>query len=567
MSVRKKTLIISGLSLVALALVLQAMIRRDIHAQGRAATIHSIIAPMMAVCIVGLASYALVERVLLSRLAQLSARVRDIAASADASARVSMAGTDELSALARAFNQILAAIAHAEEVIRHQACHDALTGLPTRTLFEEGLRAAMEQAGRHGRSMATLVFDLDRFKLVNDAFGHAVGDRLLKQAAGRLRECVRASDMTCRLGGDEFAILLPDIEGREEAARVADRILQVFRRPFYIDGHETHVSASIGISLYPADGLPDQGAEPSVLLQRAEGALREVKRQGRNGFQLHSPLLQRGSQGSLLLENELHHALPRGELALHYQPEVEVETGRIVALEGLLRWNHPEHGLLEARDFIEMAEEAGLIHVIGEWVLGEACAQAGLWQMGNTGLPLPRVAVNLSGGEFHAEDLAKRVDSVLRGTGLSADLLELEISERALTWNVERSIAIMQELKERGVHLALDDFGLGQSSLAHMKLFPIDTLKIDQSFVRGIIRDSDDRAIVEAIIAMAHALNLRIVAEGVETEEQFAFLTARGCHAMQGYLFSRPVAATGLLEPLREQCWRAAEMHRSRAGG
>ncbi len=436
----------------------------------------------------------------------------------------------------------------AEEIIRRQAHYDALTELPNRALFEDRLGQALAQARREGRMVGVLYLDLDRFKMVNDTLGHALGDQVLKDAGARLKSCLRAGDTVCRLGGDEFAVLLPDIEDPRDAARVAGKIIVASRRPFHLEGHEMHVSTSMGVSTYPSDGR-----EAKVLLQKGDTALYEAKQQGRNRFLFHTSRLGGQAKQRLELENELRRAVEQGEFALHYQPQVEIETGRTVALEALLRWQHPKRGMLPAAKFIEVAEEAGLMESIGEWVLREACAQAKAWQAEEACDPALRVAVNLSGRELHIEDLAKRVSAILAEAGLGPESLELEISERAVMLNVEASIAVMQELKEQGVHLALDDFGLGHSSLIHMKPFPIDSLKIDQSFIRDVTSDANDRAIVDAIIAMARALDLRIIAEGVETEEQLAFLRARGCYAMQGYLHSRPLTADAVCELLRGQ--------------
>jgi len=436
----------------------------------------------------------------------------------------------------------------AEEIIRRQAHYDALTELPNRVLFEDRLGVALAQARREGRMFGVLYLDLDRFKMVNDTLGHALGDQVLKDAGARLKSCLRASDTVCRLGGDEFAVLLPDIGDPRDAARVAGKIIVAFRRPFHLEGHEMYISTSIGISIYPSDGR-----EAKVLLQKGDAALYEAKQQGRNRFLFHTSRLEGRAQQRLALENELRRAIDGRQLILHYQPEVEIDTGRIISLEALLRWQHPKRGILAAAEFIEVAEEAGLMESIGEWVLREACAQARAWQEEEACDPGLRVAVNLSGREFHTENLANRVRAILAAAGLGPESLELEISERAVMLNVEASVAAMQELKEQGVYLALDDFGLGHSPLIHMKLFPIDTLKIDRSFIRDVTSDANDQAIVEAILAMARALDLRIIAEGVETEEQLAFLRARGCYGMQGYLHNSPLTAEAVCELLRAE--------------
>ena len=527
------------------ALIARAAIRREIYAQGRATMLYMVVTLLVATLVLGLASYSLLELAVLRRLVRLSASVKAIGASRDSSARLTVQGRDELSALASDINDMLTGIARAQEVIRHQAHHDALTELPNRVLFAARLGAALTEAQRNGQMLAVLLLDLDRFKMVNDTLGHDVGDRLLKEAGDRLRSCLRSEDIACRLGGDEFVALLPGITHRRQVASVGSRILNVFGRPFDMEGHEMHVSASIGVSLYPADG-----EDPTVLLRKADTALYEAKQRGRNALAFHSPELEGQAQERLALENELHHALERGEFVLQYQPEFELGTGRIIALEALLRWRHPRRGLLDAGQFIAVAEEAGLMESIGQWVLREACRQAAAWRQDGLLHDPPRMAVNLSGREFHVEYLAEMVGASLEHTGLRPESLELEISEHAVMQNVERSIEIMQELRERGVRITLDDFGLGHSSLIHVKQFPIDSLKIDRAFIRDVAADVNDQAIVQAVIAMARALGLTIVAEGVETEEQMAFLRGCGCYAVQGYLLSPPLAAEAVTELL-----------------
>jgi diguanylate cyclase (GGDEF)-like protein len=527
------------------ALIARATIPRDIYAQGRATMLYMLVTLLVATLVLGLASYALLELAVLRRLVRLSASVKAIGASQDSSARLTVKGRDELSVLAADINEMLTGIAHAQDVIRYQAHHDALTELPNRVLFAARLGAALTEARRNGQMLAVLLLDLDRFKMVNDTLGHDVGDRLLKEAGDRLRSCLRGEDIACRLGGDEFVALLPGITHRRQASSVASRILNVFGRPFHMEGHEMHVSTSIGISLFPADG-----EDPTVLLRKADTALYEAKQRGRNAFGFHTPELEGQAQERLTLENELHHALERGEFVLQYQPEFELETGRIIAVEALLRWRHPRRGLLDAGQFIAVAEEAGLIEPIGQWVIKEACAQAAAWHQEGLLDDAPRVAVNLSGREFHVEYLAEMVSASLEYTGLRPESLELEISEHAVMQNVERSIEIMRELSKQGVRITLDDFGLGHSSLVHVKQFPIDSLKIDRAFIRDVAADVNDQAIVQAIIAMARALGLTIVAEGVETEAQMALLRAWGCYAVQGYLLSPPLAAEAITELL-----------------
>ena len=431
----------------------------------------------------------------------------------------------------------------AERIIRRQAHYDALTDLPNRIMFEDRLGATLAAARAREDMVAVLFLDLDRLKLVNDSFGHAHGDQVLKQSAQRIKLVLRPGDVVARLGGDEFAASLGGIGSPKDAAAVAWRVLAALRSPFEIDGDEVHVTVSIGISLYPTDGTTS-----SALLRNADAAMYEAKKQGRNRLYFHTAGMTEEAHQRITLENDLRQATGRGELELRYQPQIEIETGRVIAVEALLRWRHPERGMLVPADFLGVAQESGLIDGIGEWVLRTACAQAKVWESQRVHDPTPRVAVNLSGREFRREGLADMVASCLAEAGLEAGLLELEISESAMTWNVERSIGIMRELKELGTQIALDDFGLGHSSLIDLKRFPADALKIDQSFIRDLMKDDGQQAIVEAIIAMARSLGVRTVAEGVETDEQLALLRRRECHAVQGYLYSRPLSAEDLIE-------------------
>ncbi len=431
----------------------------------------------------------------------------------------------------------------AEQIIRRQAYYDALTDLPNRIMFEDRLGATLAAVRVRGDMVAVLFLDLDRLKLVNDSFGHAHGDQVLKQAAQRIKLVLRPGDMVARLGGDEFAASLRGIRSPKDAAAVAWRVLAALRSPFEIDGDEVHVTVSVGISLYPADGTTS-----SALLRKADAAMYEAKKQGRNRLHFHTEGMTEEARQRIALEHDLRQATGRGEFELRYQPQIEIETGRVIAVEALLRWRHPERGMLVPADFLGVAQESGLIDEIGEWVLRTACAQAKVWESQRAHDPAPRVAVNLSAREFRREGLADMIAACLAEAGLEARLLELEISESAMTWNVERSIGIMRELKELGLQIALDDFGLGHSSLIDLKRFPADALKIDQSFIRDLMKDDGQQAIVEAIIAMARSLGLRTVAEGVETDDQLALLRRRECYAVQGYLYSRPLSAEDLVE-------------------
>jgi len=434
----------------------------------------------------------------------------------------------------------------AEETINHLAYYDALTGLPNRALFNDRLAMALVQAQRHQRKLAVLFLDLDRFKTINDTLGHAMGDRLLQGVAQRLTSCVREGDTVARLGGDEFMLLLPGIEHVEDVAKIVQRVLEVLKPSFNFDGQEFHITSSIGIALYPNDS-----EDAEALLKNADTALHRAKEQGRNNYQFYIPSMNATSFERLILENNLRRALERKEFVLYYQPQVSLLTKRIVGMEALLRWQHPELGLVPPRKFIPLAEETGLIGSLGEWVLQTACAQNKAWQ--EVGFPPLRVAVNLSAHLFRQQGLVETVARVLKETRLNPHYLELEVTEGTLMENAEATVSTLRKLKEMGVHLSIDDFGTGYSSLSYLRRFPIDTLKIDQSFVWDISSDPDDATIARLIIAMAHSLKLKVVAEGVETEEQLSFLRFHQCDELQGYLFSKPVPAEAFTQLLQEE--------------
>jgi diguanylate cyclase (GGDEF)-like protein/PAS domain S-box-containing protein len=424
----------------------------------------------------------------------------------------------------------------AERQIAYQACHDALTGLPNRTLFYDRLIQELARARRHdGRRLAVLFLDLDQFKVVNDTLGHAAGDRLLIEIAGRLRQTVRESDTVARIGGDEFTFLLPGIDRAEDAARTAQKILEAVSRPLEIDGHRLYVTTSIGISLYPADG-----EEAEALLSSADIAMYRAKDLGRNGFQLSNPAMNAKSVARLTLERDLRMAIERGEFTLVYQPQADVVSGRTVGVEALVRWNHPQRGLVLPGEFIAIAEETRLILPLGEWVLRTACEQARRWQAGG-GPPL-RVAVNLSALQFRQRDLAGTVQTILGESGIAPGSLVIEITESAAMLDAELTIDVLSELREMGLRIAIDDFGTGHASLAYLKQFPIDTLKIDRSFVSDMEASREGAAIVTAIIGLAHGLGLEVLAEGVESESQLCRLAACGCDEYQGFLISTPLA-------------------------
>ena len=424
----------------------------------------------------------------------------------------------------------------AEDQIKELAYHDALTGLPNRLLFHDRLSVAVAQAHRSASRLAILFLDLDRFKVINDSLGHSLGDRLLREVAERLQLAVRQGDTVARLGGDEFILLLPGIGRAEDAAKVAEKILETLKHPVRLQSRELFVTASIGISLYPEDGL-----DPESLIKNADTAMYRAKEQGRDNFQLYTRAMNEMAVERLGLESSLRKALHGGQLVLHYQPLLDLTTGKVHGVEALLRWNHPERGLVLPGEFLNLAEITNLIVPMGPWTLRTACAQARAWQ--EDGHPALTVAVNLSARQFQQPDLVAQVRRALDETGLPPSSLDLEVTETHAMQNAEATILTLRELKRIGVRISIDDFGIGYSSLSYLKRLPIDTLKIDQSFVRDITTDPDDAAIATAVIALAHTLKLQVVAEGVETQEQLEFLAARQCDRMQGYLFSRPLPA------------------------
>lgn len=426
-----------------------------------------------------------------------------------------------------------------EALLQYLASHDQLTRLPNRNRFLEQLTAEIARAARYEYKIGVLFIDLDRFKNVNDTLGHDFGDSLLVAVAERFRATLREVDMVARLGGDEFTAILSEIKSPQEAAASAQRLLNSLKTPIVINGQEIFAGASIGISIFP-----DNGTETKELLRNADVAMYRAKEMGKNTFQFFSQGITASSVERLLLENHLRRAAERGEFILHYQPVIDIENLRIVGMESLIRWDRPESGPVSPATFIPLAEESGLIVPIGDWVLETACRAArALHQSGHAGL---RVAVNLSPKQFRHRELAQTIADTLAKTGLAARHLELEITESSVMENPDAAVRTMHMLKEMGVHLSIDDFGTGYSSLSKLKHFPISTLKVDQSFVKDIPLDEDNAAIASAIIAMGQRLRLSLVAEGVETVDQLAFLRERGCPYAQGYLFSRPVPAEQL---------------------
>ena len=434
----------------------------------------------------------------------------------------------------------------AEDRVQYLATHDGLTGLPNRALFGQLVNLAVESARRRHSKIAVLFIDLDRFKTINDSLGHDAGDVLLREMASRFRDCLRGSDVVARLGGDEFVVLLSEVSGQAQAALVAKLLLSAAMRPVEIHQQECRVTASIGICLHPLPGQDDQ-----AVMRNADLAMYAAKEEGKNTYQFYCPAMQARTTGRLAIETQLRHALERNELSLQYQAKVQLDTDTITGVEALLRWNHSELGAVSPVQFIPVAEETGLIATIGRWVLQTACEQNAQWL--RDGLPPVRICVNLSLRQLEDPSLVKDIQSALAQSGLPAHLLELELTESMIMHNVERAVSVLTNIKKLGVRLAIDDFGTGYSSLAQLKRFPIDTLKVDRSFIREITHDPGDRAITEAIIAMGKTLSLTIVAEGVETPEQKAFLRGRGCDEMQGYYFSTPVRPEEFAALLRQQ--------------
>ena len=422
----------------------------------------------------------------------------------------------------------------AESHLRHMAHHDSLTDLPNRTLLRDRLQRELARGRRGDRLFALHFLDLDRFKAVNDALGHHLGDRLLQEVGTRLSETVRAEDTVARLGGDEFAILQTEVGNVEEAGQLATRIIDVVTRPFMCDGHEIAISASIGITLHPKDG-----GDVEELLRNADLAMYRAKEEGRNGYRYFAADMDIHAREAIVLEADLRNALGGDQFVLHYQPQVNLRTGRIVGAEALLRWERPGWGLLRPGEFLPLAEENGLIVAINTWVLREACAQAVVWQ--KAGLPALRMAVNLSPVQFRKQDVHQLVVQALEDTGLDPELLELELTEGILMQDPEAAAETLRRLRLLGIRFSIDDFGTGYSSLSYVKSFPVDRLKIDQSFVRNLTSDPSDGAIVRAIINLGHSLKLDVLAEGVETAEQLAQLTLERCDEIQGYFISHPL--------------------------
>jgi diguanylate cyclase (GGDEF)-like protein/PAS domain S-box-containing protein len=424
-----------------------------------------------------------------------------------------------------------------EEHLMYMAHYDLLSRLPNRTLFQDRLAQGIAQSKREGWITAVVFIDLDRFKVINDTLGHGAGDKLIVAVAQRVSDTVRSGDTVGRLGGDEFALILQNLGRGQDAGVVAHKVIQVLAEPFDVEGHEIFVTASIGITLYPIDS-----EIPEALLKNADSAMYRAKQLGRNNFQFYTMEMNARSGENLHLENSLRHALNREEFLLHYQPKADVRTGRIIGVEALMRWQHPEFGMVSPGKFIPLLEETGLIVPAGEWVVRAACEQLRVWQ--REGLQAVPISVNVSGRQFQHKDLVQSITGIITDAGIDPGLIELELTESSLMTNPHEANILLHSLKEFGLQISVDDFGTGYSSLAYLKRFRIDTLKIDRSFVQDVTHDNDDAAIVRAVITLAHSLKLNVVAEGVETEEQLEFLINNGCDQIQGYLLSVPLPAS-----------------------
>jgi diguanylate cyclase (GGDEF)-like protein/PAS domain S-box-containing protein len=447
-----------------------------------------------------------------------------------------------------------------EEQMKELVYRDPLTDLPNRRLFEDRLAIALAQAHRYRHRLAVIFVDLDRFKQINDTLGHAAGDELLRAVAKRLMSCVREGDTVARLAGDEFTLLLPGIHYAEDVATISRKLTDGLRKPFTIDGHEVRVTSSGGIALYPEDGESEE-----ALVRSADTAMYRAKERGRDNFQLFSPAMAEKALERRTLEQGLRRALEKREMTLHYQPCLQLATGRVVGVEALLRWQRPELGLLMPKDFIALADFTGVLLSVGPWVLETACRQAKEWQ--RRGSRKLRMMVNMSAYELQQPDLVANVEKALAASELEPDTLHLEIPEGYAMQNVDRAVGALRALRDLGVHLAIDGFGAGFSSLAHLRRLPVDALKIDLSFVRGATTDPDDASVVTAVIAVAHSLGLRVVAQGVETDAQVTLLRSLDCDEVQGFLWSAPLPAAECEPLLAAGALPATALKREGSGG
>jgi diguanylate cyclase (GGDEF)-like protein len=448
------------------------------------------------------------------------------------------------SRLAARTASLVRSLSHANRQLHHLALHDSLTRLPNRSLLEDRIGQAITAGQRSGKRFALMFLDLDRFKTINDSLGHHYGDKLLQSVAERLTQSVRAGDTVARLGGDEFVVLLGEVATPTVAASIAQKLVDTLALPIAVEGQAQNVSVSVGVSMFP-----DDGASLRELMSNADSAMYHAKKMGRGNYQFFAPEMNAAAGARLALEQALRRALDKGEFELHYQPKVDVASGEVHAMEALVRWRSPERGLVPPGEFIAVSEEIGLIIPLGAWVLREACRQNRAWQL--AGLPRMRVAVNLSAYQFRQQNLPEFVAGILKETGMDASCLEVEVTESVVMHNPVDAARILERLHAQGIHISIDDFGTGYSSLSYLKQFRLDTLKIDRSFVRDISSDADDAAIVSAVIALAHSLRLRVIAEGVETEEQLDYLRQLGCDQYQGFLRSKPLPAAEFEAMLR----------------
>ncbi|RAT96710.1 bifunctional diguanylate cyclase/phosphodiesterase [Brevibacillus sp. Leaf182] len=431
-----------------------------------------------------------------------------------------------------------------EETIHHLAYHDALTDLPNRRMYVQQLSKEMMQAKRFQSNLAVLFLDLDRFKDVNDSFGHDVGDMLLIEASKRLQACLKPGDVVARLGGDEFTIMQNQLQDRNEATALAEQIMNQLQRPFELDGHVFNVSCSIGIALYPQDG-----DNPEDLLKRADTALYTVKSRGKNGYDFFDPTMEAKSLERILMENEMRKAIEQEQFQIYYQPKIDIATSAMTGMEALVRWVHPELGIIPPNRFIPIAEETGMILALGEWILKQACKQNKIWH--DQGYTL-KVSVNLSARQIYQKDLVEMIKDILRETNLSPDWLELEITESIFV-KMEEATAVLQQIRDVGIQISIDDFGTGYSSFSYIKSLPVDTIKIDASFIRDIHHNQESQAIVKAIVTIAQSLNMNVIAEGIELDDQVAALKENGCDHGQGYLFSKPLPTDDFDQFLRQE--------------
>jgi diguanylate cyclase (GGDEF)-like protein/PAS domain S-box-containing protein len=421
-----------------------------------------------------------------------------------------------------------------EEHIKHLAYHDALTGLPNKFLFGDRLNLAITHAQYHKHMLAVMVLDVDRFKRINDTLGHAIGDMVIQIVADRLSRCIEEGDTLSRLGGDEFMFILEEIKGIQDVTKIIHKIFDTLSYPLHVQEHELHITGSIGISMYPSDGK-----DLDTLVKNADTAMYRAKELGKNNYQMYTPTMNEKAIVHLTMENDLRKAIERDELTLYYQPKVDIQSGKLIGAEALVRWNHPERGRISPGEFIPLAEETGLIEPLGQWVLRRACCQIRQWQLEKS--YDIHVSVNLSPRQFQNRNLVEHIMGVIDETEIDPKYIELEITESCAMENPDHTIRLLQRLKEKGFTFSIDDFGTGYSSLSVLKKFPIDMLKIDQSFMRDLTKNEDDRAIVLAMISMAHSMKLKVVAEGVETFEELSFLMDNQCDLLQGYLYSPPV--------------------------